>query len=123
MARNPLILEALAAAGRVPGDYSSKLGFRLDPEQRADVTAKEILLHLLDTIEANVPGTRANLDSEFLHDLRVAVRRSRSALTQIKSVFAPEVVEDYKERLAWVGQITGPVRDTMSTCSISTTVR
>jgi CHAD domain-containing protein len=110
-ARNPLVLEALAAAGRKPGDYSTKLKFRLDPAQRADATVKEILLHLLDTIEANVPGTRANLDSEFLHDLRVAVRRTRSALTQVKDVFAPEVVAQYKERFAWVGQVTGPVRD------------
>ena len=111
LARNSLLLEALAAAGKVPGSYSSKLAFRLDPERRADSTAKEILLHLLDTIEANVPGTKENLDSEFLHDLRVAVRRSRSALTQIKSVFAPDVVEEYKERFGWLGQVTGPVRD------------
>jgi CHAD domain-containing protein len=110
-ARTPLALEAFAAAGRKPGDYSSRLDFRLDPDGRADATAKEILLHLLDTLEANVPGTRENLDSEFLHDLRVAVRRTRSALTQIKGVFAPELVDEYKERFAWVGQVTGPVRD------------
>jgi CHAD domain-containing protein len=110
-ARTPLVLEAVAAAGRRPGDYSTKLRFRLDPEQRADATVKEILLHLLDTIEANLAGTRDNLDSEFLHDLRVAVRRTRSALTQIKDVFPPEVVAEYKEQFAWVGQVTGPVRD------------
>lgn len=111
VARNPLPLEAFAAAGRAPGSYSSRLAFRLDPEQRADVTTKGILLHLLDTIEVNVPGTRANLDSEFLHDLRVAVRRTRSALTQIKSVFPQDVLEEYKDRFGWLGQVTGPVRD------------
>jgi len=84
--RTPLVLEALAAAGRRPGDYSSKLDYQLDPDQRADEAAKEIQLGLLHTIEANVPGTKANLDPEFLHDLRVAVRRARSALTQIKGV-------------------------------------
>ena len=110
-AHTPLLLEALTAAGRTPGDYSSKLDFRLDPDRRADETAKEILLHLLNTIEVNIPGTRENLDSEFLHDLRVAVRRTRSALSQIKAVFAPEIVQEYKDRFAWVGQITGPVRD------------
>jgi len=107
----PLVLEALAAAGRRPGDYSSKLDYHLDPDERADAAAKEIQLGLLDTIEVNVPGTKANLDAEFLHDLRVAVRRTRSALTQIKDVFAPEIVEDFKERFAWLQQITGPVRD------------
>ncbi len=110
-ARTPLLLEALSAAGRTPGDYSSKLNFRLDPDRRADETTKEILLHLLNVIEANIPGVRENLDPEFLHDLRVAVRRTRSALSQIKGVFAPEIVQEYKDRFAWVGQITGPVRD------------
>ena len=106
-----LLLKALAAVGRRPGDYSSKLDYHLDPDQRADATAKEILRGLLATLEANLEGTRANLDSEFLHDLRVATRRTRSALTQIKDVFAPNLVEDYKTRFAWVQKITGPMRD------------
>lgn len=110
-AHTTVLPEALAAAGRRPGDYSSKLDYHLDPDQRADVSAKEILLGLLDTLEANIEGARANLDSEFLHDLRVATRRTRSALTQIRNVFAPELVEDYKTRFAWLQQITGPVRD------------
>ena len=110
-ARAGVLPEALATAGRRPCDYSSKLDYHLDPDKRADAAAKEILLGLLDTLEANIPGTRANLDSEFLHDLRVATRRTRSALTQIKGVFAPDLVEDYKERFAWVQQITGAVRD------------
>jgi len=105
-------VEALAAAGRHPGDYySSKIDYHLEPNKRADATTKEILLGLLDTLEANIEGTKANLDSEFLHDLRVATRRTRSALTQIKGVFAPDLVEDYKVGFAWVQQATGAVRD------------
>lgn len=102
---------ALEAIGRVPNDYTSKLNYRLDPAERADVTAKDIQLGLLRTLEANIDGTRANVDSEFLHDLRVATRRTRSALTQVKAVFPPEVVERFKQGFAWVGQVTGPTRD------------
>jgi CHAD domain-containing protein len=107
----PLLVEALAAAGRRPADYSSKLDYRLDPETRADVATKEILHGLLETLEANIPGTRGNLDSEFLHDLRVATRRTRAGLTQIRDVFPAPVVEDFKARFAWLQQVTGPVRD------------
>ena len=46
----------------------------------APEAAAVILLRLLDTIEANIPGVLRDLDIEFLHDLRVSVRRSRSAL-------------------------------------------
>jgi CHAD domain-containing protein len=106
-----LFEEALAGIGRCPGDYSSKLNFRLDPERRSDKTAKQILLSLLETLESNIAGTRANLDSEFLHDLRVATRRSRSAISQIKGVFDPRELDRFKQGLAWIGQITGPTRD------------
>jgi CHAD domain-containing protein len=110
-AHAPLMLEALAAVGRRPGSYSSKLDYRLDPAQPAEAATRHILRGLLDTIEANVDGTRRNLDPEFLHDLRVATRRTRSALSQIKAVLPQAIVDDFKARFAWLQQVTGPVRD------------
>ncbi len=107
----PLLLEALAAAGRQPADYTSKLDYRLDPQARADLATKEILLGLLATLEANIDGARANLDSEFLHDLRVATRRTRSALGQIRGVFPDDQVAHFKDEFAWLQLATGPVRD------------
>ncbi|MBK5930838.1 CHAD domain-containing protein [Halochromatium salexigens] len=83
----------------------------LDPAQRADQASKQILRRLLGTIEANVEGARQNRDSEYLHDLRVATRRTRSALSQIKGVFPEATVTDFKARFAWLQQVTGPVRD------------
>ncbi len=102
---------ALAALGRRAADYSSKLDFKLVPDQRSDAVTKQILLHLLNVMESNLPGTLQDLDSEFLHDLRVSVRRTRSALSQIKDVFPEHEIEGFKSRLAWVGQVTGPTRD------------
>lgn len=102
---------ALAAIGRKPADYSSSLNFQFSPEQTAGAVACQIHLRLLGTLVENLPGTIANLDSEFLHELRVAVRRARSALTQIKDVFNPEAAAVFNERMAWVGQITGQSRD------------
>jgi CHAD domain-containing protein len=110
-AARPLAAEALDAAERPPGGYSSKLDFRLDPAQRGDTAAREVLLGLLDTLEANIPGARENLDSEFLHDLRVATRRTRAALAQVPGVLPAPVEADFKARFAWLQQVTGPVRD------------
>lgn len=107
----PVMLEeALAAVGRRPADYSAKLDFRFDSEQHAATAAVKIHLFLLHIIEANVAGLLADIDSEFLHDLRVAVRRTRSALNQIPRVF-PEEVEHFRSEFAWLGKITGPTRD------------
>ncbi len=109
--RTPRMIEALEAAGRSPGDYSSKIDFTLDPRERSDQVTKTILRGLLRTLERNIPGARANLDTEFLHDLRVAVRRTRSALTQIRDVFPQPLVEHFKDGFGRLQQMTGPVRD------------
>jgi len=55
---------------------------------RADIAGKYIYSHLLKAIKANEQGTIADTDSEFLHDFRVAVRRTRAGLSQIKGILA-----------------------------------
>jgi CHAD domain-containing protein len=61
---------------------------------------------------ANEPGIRGNVDSEFLHDYRVAVRRTRSLLGQIRDVFPAEIVEHFAGEFSWIGRLTGSPRDT-----------
>lgn len=107
---DPLRL-ALAAIGKEPGSYSSKPRITLHPGMRADEAAKTILRNLLRSIRINEDGARRRLDTEFLHDFRVAVRRTRTALAQIKGVFPDEIVEHFRREFAWLGSITGPTRD------------
>jgi len=78
---------------------------------RGDVAAKAILLGLLDAIEANEAGVLLNEDAECLHDFRIAVRRARSALGQIKGVFPERERRRFAPRLAWLGKITSEPRD------------
>jgi CHAD domain-containing protein len=108
--RDPLE-SSLEAIGRRPGDYSSKLDVRLTADERSDAAAKEILSRLLHDMLANEDGVRQDLDSEFLHDFRVAVRRTRSLLGQVKGIFPAQRVERFRREFAWLGQITSPLRD------------
>jgi CHAD domain-containing protein len=103
-----LMLQRLGADN---GDISS-LRLSLAPNVRADEGARQIHRTLLCVLIANEPGVRANLDTEFLHDFRVAVRRIRSLLGQIKHVFPPEVVTHFSTEFSWIGQLTGAPRDT-----------
>ncbi|MCG6971156.1 MAG: CHAD domain-containing protein, partial [Gammaproteobacteria bacterium] len=103
--------KALIKSKIVPGQYSSKLTIALDPQMRADAASKKILLLLLNTLQANHQGTIEDIDSEFLHDFRVACRRTRSALSQIKEVFPQKTTDRYKREFAWLGEVTGPTRD------------
>jgi CHAD domain-containing protein len=86
---------------------------RLDvaPSIRAEAGVRQIYLALLGIIVANEPGLRANLDAEFLHDFRVAVRRTRSLLGQVRQVFPAPVVEHFSTEFSWLGRLTGPPRD------------
>ena len=54
---------------------------------------------------------RVSLDSEFLHDFRVATRRTRSALAQLKGILPRVEVEVFRPDLKWLGSMTGPCRD------------
>ncbi len=101
----------LQGTERTPLDYSSGYNVPLAPEMVSIEAAVRIHSALLDAIHKNEPGVLADTDIEFLHDLRVAVRRTRSALALMKGVFAPEIEKDFKEKFKYIGQITGPVRD------------
>jgi CHAD domain-containing protein len=86
-------------------------GADLEPTVLAEVGARHIHQSLLRILLANEPGLRDNLDSEFLHDFRVAVRRTRSLLGQIKRVFPPDSLKHFQTEFSWLGQLTGPPRD------------
>lgn len=102
---------ALAAKGRAPQDYSSKFSVALQPDMDALTAAKTIYCDLLGTMRKNEQGILDDLDSEFLHDFRVAIRRTRSGLAMIKNVLEPEMTARFKEEFRSLGTITGPVRD------------
>ena len=53
----------------------------------AEIGARYIHKGLLRILVSNEPGLRQNIDTEFLHDFRVAVRRTRSLLGQIERIF------------------------------------
>ena len=106
-----IYLQILGVAGAKPGDYSSKLEIKLEPNMRSDEAIKRILRFLLEVMKKNEPGIQADIDTEYLHDYRVAVRRTRSALTQLKHVFPPEKTERYKNDFAYLGDTTNQLRD------------
>ncbi len=102
---------ALEACPRRPGEMAGRLDMVLDPAARADESVKVILGRLHAAMADNSPGMLAGLDPEFLHDYRVAVRRTRSVLAQVKGVFADGITRRYREYFGGLGALTGPARD------------
>jgi CHAD domain-containing protein len=70
-----------------------------------------VLVSFLGELEAAVDGTVDDVDIEFLHDLRVAVRRSRSAVKLLGDVLPPALVAWAAPELKLLGDLTTPSRD------------
>ncbi len=90
---------------------SSPADVKLEFEQPADAAAADVLRALLGAVEANLPGAVEDPDSEALHDLRVAVRRSRSVQRQLKRAFPPVELGHVRAEFRWLQGLTGPARD------------
>jgi len=102
---------ALSALGRHPADYTSGVDAEITASMPASVAVARLLLRLLDTLEQNVDGVLRDIDTEFLHDLRVAVRRTRSAIKLLGGVLPADLAEHYKTEFKWLGDLTTPTRD------------
>ncbi len=106
-----LLQQALAVRERLPLDYSSKLTVTLDGRESIAEAAQDIFLLLEEDMARNVPGILQDWDSEFLHDYRVALRRSRSLLSTFKKMIPETEYHAMQEGLKRISAITGPVRD------------
>ncbi len=106
-----IFFTVLAAVNKKPGSYSAKINLQLDPDMRSDKATKVTLRFLLDVMRINEANIEKDLDTEFLHDFRVAVRRTRSALGQIKDVFPAKTTARFKKDFAYVGKLSNELRD------------
>jgi len=109
--KEELYFKALEVVNKKPGDYSAKINIQLDPQMRSDQAAKVILRFLLQVMRINEAQIDKDLDTEFLHDFRVAIRRTRSALGQIKYVFPAKTTARFKKDFAYAGKLSNELRD------------
>jgi CHAD domain-containing protein len=107
----PLQDEAVLRNGGVPGGVSAKVAVPFAPDAPADRAAAALALRLVEVIGANLPGTLRDVDAEFLHDLRVAVRRTRSLQRELRRVFPPEPLARFRAEFRALQQATGAARD------------
>jgi CHAD domain-containing protein len=110
-ASQSMFTAALTALGRHPADYTSGVDAEITASMPASVAVARLLLRLLDTLEQNVDGVLRDIDTEFLHDLRVAVRRTRSAIKLLGEVLPADLARHYATEFKWLGDLTTPTRD------------
>jgi CHAD domain-containing protein len=72
---------------------------------------RTLLRQQLDVVVQNLADSCEGLEREGLHDLRVAVRRTRSLVARFEQVLPETFAVDFLTELTWLGEITGPTRD------------
>jgi CHAD domain-containing protein len=92
-------------------DSSSKFRLEFGGDETAHDAMAYVYQTLLDMITRNIPGVLADNDPEFLRALRVAIRRTRSALSLVKRVLPDSVSDRFSRMFRRLGNLTGPTRD------------
>ena len=99
----------LAVGVEIPG--SPDLGSTaVTPASTMGELAFAVVRRQLAVLRAKEPGTRLGEDPEELHDMRVATRRLRAALSLFAGVL-PVRAQVFHDELGWLARLLGSVRD------------
>jgi len=83
----------------------------LDPGMTVSDAFAAIAQSALEHLQANEHGVLVSADSEFLHQMRVAVRRLRSGLSVFAAALPDGAGTPIAADLKWLGNALGPARD------------
>lgn len=102
--------ESARRAWGLPEAPSPFVPVPIEPHDPAGLAARKVLRKHLEAMLAREPGTRLGDDIEDLHQMRVATRRLRAALSLFRDVL-PQRSEAVREQFRWLGALLGEVRD------------
>ena len=91
--------------------YQAKPDIEIGLDEAAIDVAVDIMVAYLPVARANETGIVDDLDTEYLHDYRIALRKIRSVLSLFKGVFDEEQTLSLKSRFSALMAPTGRVRD------------
>jgi CHAD domain-containing protein len=101
---------ALTEAGFVPG-RPAVLPVELDPDAPCIESLTRLLINSMDVIDSVRTGVLDDIDIEYLHEMRTAVRATRSLLTLSGSILSGTEATRFTDEFAWLGKLTTPLRD------------
>jgi CHAD domain-containing protein len=105
------VTHAAAAVGVDLAGFEATSTVSLDPEMAAIDGYRSVLSDLATAVDANWEGAIDQTDVVFLHQLRIAVRRTRTVLGAAKGVLPKAVLGPAKAGFASLASATGPPRD------------
>ena len=107
--RNPL--ELLLPAAQQPRPERTRPLTDMVGEEPADDLLRRLLLAQLRVVKEQEDGIIKQIDSEFLHDYRVALRKARSLLSLAKRVFPAAIQQRARHDFADLQRQSNQLRD------------
>jgi triphosphatase len=100
-----------ALAGLVKRAPQKQQRIELDPAMPVSAAMRRIAVACVAQMQANEAGFLTGRDSEYLHQLRVGLRRLRSCMSLVRKHVPPERIESIVEELRWLGRALNLARD------------
>lgn len=107
---NPDLKRLMQAQGLNPPPQASKT-YGIEPQQPTEEVVRKMLTHMFQEARTHEPGIIDDIDTEFLHDYRVSLRKSRSLLNLMKKSFDEQWQQQAKLKLSKLAQETNRLRD------------
>ncbi len=108
--RHPIAI-ALETAGIQPRVWTNKPAFTFEGSASSHPVVVEMLSTLVGLGRQTEEGIVDDIDTEFVHDYRVLLRKARSVVALTDGVFEPEATAKLKEQLRVAAQRTNELRD------------
>jgi CHAD domain-containing protein len=97
--------------GLPPRHYTLRPAFDLRPDLPVRETARRIIHRMLAIARENEAGIREDIDTEFLHDYRICMRKIRSVLSLLKGIYPEEKTNELNAWFARCCDATNRLRD------------
>ena len=114
----PFELEAVSKAEqgyRLSGGYTEQAvkasAMKLGKHENLSASLQTLIWAVLQQLQRNVRGASGSDSVEYIHQMRVAIRRMRVLLRMAESVCADEQLTGFKQEFAALGILLGKIRE------------
>jgi CHAD domain-containing protein len=105
------LIRAFRRMGKEPRAYTLRPDFALSVDLPAREAVRQIVGRMLAIARENERGIIEDVDTEFLHDARICLRKIRAVLSLLKDVYPPEETARLKAAFSRLGRETNCLRD------------
>jgi CHAD domain-containing protein len=108
---SPLLHSILNQSGEGSVPKSAKEIIEIDPDSSVQEAVTKIARFMIRVARQTEPGIIDDIDTEYLHDYRVSIRKLRSVITLVKGAYSEEETRRLKDGFGDLARETNRLRD------------